>query len=360
MLNQHGEIRRRRIPDASGRTGLRDPAVRSHLATAHAGGAGESCNIRHRRLLPSNFAMTSRVPNVMMEKRRILHVADTALWMASIRAGESSRPDAIFRDALAAQLSGDEGAQIERSVPNAALSAWGVVVRTSAIDRLVAAALQERVDTVLNLGAGYDTRPYRLSLPADLRWIEVDFPALIADKNSKLRDRQPVCTVERIGLDLSDRSKRSELFAALGVESARTLLITEGLIPYFSTGQVVLLSQDAHAVPSFRYWIQDFDNAGERRTMPGRWDEVFKAAPLLFQVKDWFKFFLATGWSPKELITSAEESELVDRPFPLTFPLGVLMRVLPISMRRRILGTTGAVLMEKQEYAPNRACPHPR
>ena len=166
--------------------------------------------------------------------------------------------------------------------------------------------------------------------------------------------------MERIGLDLSDRSKRSELFAALGVESARTLLITEGLIPYFSTGQVVLLSQDAHAVPSFRYWIQDFDNAGERRTMPGRWDEVFKAAPLLFQVKDWFKFFLATGWSPKELITSAEESELVDRPFPLTFPLGVLMRVLPISMRRRILGTTGAVLMEKQEYAPNRACPHPR
>jgi len=222
------------------------------------------------------------------------------------------------------------------------------------------AALQERVDTVLNLGAGFDTRPFRLSLPADLRWIEVDFPALIADKNSKLRGRQPVCTVERIGLDLSDRSERRELFAALGVESARTLLITEGLIPYFSTDQVVLLSQDAHAVPSFRYWIQDFDNAGERRTMPKSWDEVFRAAPLLFQVKDWFQFFRATGWSAKELITSAAESERLDRPFPLTFPLGVLMRVLPISMRRRILGTTGAVLMEKQECTPNGAFRQPR
>ena len=296
----------------------------------------------------------------MTEKRPISHVADTALWMASIRAGESSRPDAVFRDVLAAQLSGDEGAQIERSIPNAALSAWGGVVRTSAIDRLVVAALQERVDTVLNLGAGFDTRPFRLRLPADLRWIEVDFPALIADKNSKLRGRQPVCTVERIGLDLSDRSERRELFAALGVESARTLLITEGLIPYFSTDQVVLLSQDAHAVPSFRYWIQDFDNAGERRTMPKSWDEVFRAAPLLFQVKDWFQFFRATGWSAKELITSAAESERLDRPFPLTFPLGVLMRVLPISMRRRILGTTGAVLMEKQECTPNGAFRQPR
>jgi methyltransferase (TIGR00027 family) len=253
-----------------------------------------------------------------------------------------------------------QGRGIQRSIPNAALSAWGVVVRTSAIDRLVVAALQERVDTVLNLGAGFDTRPFRLSLPADLRWIEVDFPALIADKNSKLRGRQPVCTVERIGLDLSDRSERRELFAALGVESARTLLITEGLIPYFSTDQVVLLSQDAHAVPSFRYWIQDFDNAGERRTMPKSWDEVFRAAPLLFQVKDWFQFFRATGWSAKELITSAAESERLDRPFPLTFPLGVLMRVLPISMRRRILGTTGAVLMEKQECTPNGAFRQPR
>ena len=91
--------------------------------------------------------------------------------------------------------------------------------------------------------------------------------------------------------------------------------------------------------------------------MPKSWDEVFRAAPLLFQVKDWFQFFRATGWSAKELITSAAESERLDRPFPLTFPLGVLMRVLPISMRRRILGTTGAVLMEKQDVYKRQARP---
>lgn len=285
----------------------------------------------------------------MTDEGVISHVADTALWMAHIRAVESDRPNPLFRDLLAGPLSGVKGHAIARSVPGAALSAWGVVIRTSAIDRLISLALQRGVDTVLNLGAGLDTRPYRLNLPADLRWIEVDFPDLVAEKDAKLRGREPVCAVQRIGMDLSDRAQRDELFATLGVESERTLLITEGLLPYFTTAQVTDLARAARSLSSLAYWIQDFDNAGERRAMPKNWDVVFKAAPLVFQVKDWFNFFHAAGWMPTELITSAEEAERVDRAFPPTFPLGLLMRVLPASMRRKILSTTGAVLMEKTE-----------
>jgi O-methyltransferase involved in polyketide biosynthesis len=36
------------------------------------------------------------------------------------------------------------------------------------------------MDTVLNPGAGLDTRPYRLKLPSQLNWIEIDFPKIIA------------------------------------------------------------------------------------------------------------------------------------------------------------------------------------
>ncbi len=43
-----------------------------------------------------------------------------------------------------------------------------MVARTSAIDRLILAALERGVDTVLNLGAELDTRPYRLALPAPI------------------------------------------------------------------------------------------------------------------------------------------------------------------------------------------------
>lgn len=283
----------------------------------------------------------------MTEEALIAHLANSALWMANIRAGESRRPDAVFRDELAAHLSGEEGPQLERSIPHALLSSWAVVIRTSAVDRLIGFALQERIDTVLNLGAGLDARPYRMELRADLRWIEVDFPHLIAGKDAKLRDRRPQCMVERIGMDVRDRSRRSELFASLGVESERTLLITEGLIPYLTVEQAAALAYDARAIPAFRFWIQDFDDAGERRALLKSWDEIFTRARPRFKVKDWFKFFLNAGWSPKERITSAEEAQRLERPFPLTFPLGALMRILPASMRRKVLSTSGAVLMEQ-------------
>jgi O-methyltransferase involved in polyketide biosynthesis len=54
-------------------------------------------------------------------------------------------------------------------------------------------ALTSGVDTVLNLGAGMDTRPYRMKLPGDLRWVEFDFPSIVEPESAQLADQQPVC-----------------------------------------------------------------------------------------------------------------------------------------------------------------------
>lgn len=277
----------------------------------------------------------------------IRHVADTALWMAHIRSMESRRPDAAFHDPLAELLAGERGRKIASSIPHSAVAAWGMVIRTSAIDRLIDEALQLGVDTVLNLGAGLDTRPYRMNLPSGIRWIEIDFPDLIESKNATLLAYAPACSVERIALDLSNRSSRNELFAKLAGEAKNALVISEGVIPYFSADDVAQLAKDLYRVPTFYHWIHDFDNAGERRKIPKSWQKKLEAAPFLFQVKDWFEFFKRAGWQAHKVITSADESEQVHRPFPLVFPLGLLMRVLPKSMRRQILSLSGAVRMEK-------------
>jgi methyltransferase (TIGR00027 family) len=277
----------------------------------------------------------------------IRHVADTALWMAHIRAVENRRSNAAFHDSLAALLAGDRGRRIARSIPHSTAAAWGMVIRTSAIDRLIVEALSLGVDTVLNLGAGFDTRPYRMSLPAGLRWIEVDFPDLVESKNAKLAATAPVCKVERIGMDLSDRAARNDLFARLGGVAKNGLLISEGLIPYFSNEDVDDLARGLHRTPSFRHWIQDFDNAGERRRMPKSWEKKLAAAPFLFQAKDWFEFFKQAGWKTQKVITSAEESELIHRPYPFVFPMGFLMHALPKSIREKVLSVSGAVLFKK-------------
>lgn len=284
----------------------------------------------------------------MTAEAEIRSVADTALWIATIRAKEGERADAVFHDPLASILAGERGRRIARSFSRSAMVAWGVVLRTSAIDRLINEALQTGVDTVLNLGAGLDTRPYRMVLPSHLRWIEIDLPSIVETKNSMLIEHTPACILERVGMNLLDRLSRNELFARYGATSKNTLVITEGVISYFSNVDVAVLAKDLLAIPSIGSWIQDFDNAG-KRGMPRGWAKNLKAAPFRFQVCNWFEFFKQSGWQAHKTITTAEESNRVNRPCPFDFPFGVIMRALPREMSQKILGLTGGVLMKKIE-----------
>jgi methyltransferase (TIGR00027 family) len=281
----------------------------------------------------------------MIDDSSVTHVADTAFWVAHFRAKESQRAAPAFNDSLAALLCGSRGRQIARSIPRAAMVEWGMVVRTSAIDRLIYEALQSGVDTVLNLGAGLDTRPYRMNLPADLQWIEVDFPIIVELKNSKLREYKPVCKLERVGVDLLNRPARNTILARYGTTSKKTLVITEGVLSYFSILDAATLASELHATPSIRFWIQDFDNAGQRN-LPRGWEAKLKAAPFLFRVKDWFEFFEKYGWRSFQVITSFDESRRINRHYPLDFPFGLMLRALPKAMRQKILSLSGAVMMQ--------------
>lgn len=106
-------------------------------------------------------------------------VYETALIMAAYRAIEFNRKDALFRDHLAQKLSGLRGVTLAASLPgkSAKHASASYSVRTRLFDDLVLEAVNERgVGAVLNLGAGLDTRPYRLPVPNHLWWVEVDLP----------------------------------------------------------------------------------------------------------------------------------------------------------------------------------------
>jgi methyltransferase (TIGR00027 family) len=279
-------------------------------------------------------------------QKTLTSVSDTSLWVAAVRANESRRADAVFRDKLASILAGERGRRIERSIPRRATIAWGVIARTSAIDRLIHDALNAGVDTIVNLGAGLDTRPYRMQLPPDLRWIELDFPHVMESKSIELRDYRPACRLERIATDLLDRNTRNGLLAQVGSNSEKILVITEGVISYFSNADVSALANDLWMIPSFHLWVQDFDNAGMRR-LPFGWERRLKCAPLLFEPGDWFEFFKNCGWVALGVVTNAEEAERINRPYPWDLPYGLLMRALPRDVRQKILGLSGAVVLRR-------------
>src|SRR5690349_9305969 len=160
----------------------------------------------------------------------ISSVSDTARWVAMYRAMESERPDALFHDAYARRLAGPTGEQILASMPQARRWAWPMIVRTAVMDEIVLRLVtQERVDTVLNLAAGLDARAYRLDLPRQLHWIDVDLEGILSYKEAALAKEQPRCRVEFVRADLTDHAARQALFRRIGASAKRALVISEGL-----------------------------------------------------------------------------------------------------------------------------------
>jgi methyltransferase (TIGR00027 family) len=277
----------------------------------------------------------------------ILHVADTALWVATYRALESQRPDALFRDSLADVLAGERGRSIAASMPYPQIMAWALVIRTVAIDELILRALSLGADAVLNLGAGLDTRPYRMNLPSSLRWIEIDFPDLIAYKSEKLEGQHPVCRLERIAADLSDIPLRQSIFQRIGSAAQRVLIITEGVLAYLSAADASDLSRDLLAVPSFQYWIQDYYMGGTKRWAPRRMRDRLKDSPFKFDEPEWLAFFERHGWTILENRFASEEAERLKRPFPLAFPWTVVVALVPARVLEKWRRSSGYVMFEK-------------
>jgi methyltransferase (TIGR00027 family) len=165
------------------------------------------------------------------EDTPITHVTDTAFWVACYRAEESQRPDALFRDPQVSLLIDGTDEKKTAEMWGSTWVRWSVVMRTIIIDRFISELISQGVDTILNLGAGLDTRPYRMDLPANLKWIEVDFEKTIQFKTERLAQEKPMCQLERISFDLTDRAARRKLFSKIGSESKNVLIITEGVIP---------------------------------------------------------------------------------------------------------------------------------
>src|SRR5215468_3966666 len=95
----------------------------------------------------------------------ITHVSDTALMVAACRAYENELEDAFVRDPFAARLAGERGVAI------------------------------------LDVGCGLDTRPWRLDLSPDLRWIEIDFADVLDYKDGHMSDERSRCRRERLSVD---------------------------------------------------------------------------------------------------------------------------------------------------------------
>lgn len=225
----------------------------------------------------------------------ITHVSDTARWTALHRATESARSDALFNDPLAERLAGAHGRAIVAGVPRSARNGWWLVARTKIIDDAIADAIAGGCDRILNLAAGLDTRPYRLELPSEVRWLEADLPDLLAEKTKRLADQTPRCRLTRTAVDLADPRARDSFFDEALRGARKALVLTEGLLMYLEERDVAALSQAVQR-PEVAWWMIDFAGPGLKKTMNKKMAGMLANAPFKFAPENGVAYFEDLGW----------------------------------------------------------------
>jgi methyltransferase (TIGR00027 family) len=248
------------------------------------------------------------------------NISDTARFVALLRAAESDRPDALFRDVFARELAGDaDAAQIramQRMIRRSRFNALTMAVRTQIIDDILRGAIErDGVDVVLNLAAGLDTRPYRLPWPATLTWVEADFPAVLAHKETILAAARPQCRLVRTPADLRDPAARRRVLEQTAALGRRALVLTEGLLMYLRPEDVAALGRDLFARPVFEYWVTDLLSPEELAWIRTRFGREFSdaKADVHFAPADPVEFFGQLGWSSRSFYSYAAEAPRLHR-----------------------------------------------
>jgi methyltransferase (TIGR00027 family) len=183
------------------------------------------------------------------------HESSTAAYMALFRAVESARPEEgrLFTDPLATpllptslRLVADVARLpvIGRAVPAILDLGWprtrsSGVVRTRLIDTMVQESLDDGATQLVLLGAGYDSRAYRLPLAQDVTVFEVDHPSTQRAKRERLGvSGASVDHVRFVSVDFELENVAGRLADVGFDEQARSIVVWEGVISYLSESSV--------------------------------------------------------------------------------------------------------------------------
>jgi methyltransferase (TIGR00027 family) len=168
----------------------------------------------------------------------------TAFWIAAVRARETDRQDRLFADHYARDLAGDKGFQIMAASERASGGENAVIpVRVRWFDDIVESAAA-RVRQIVLLGAGLDTRPFRLELPADLDWYDVDRAEVFTAKRQVLAGGVPKCRWHTVVGDVGEDWDTALLGTGFDPRAA-TLWIAEGLFFYLTEQAIITLLRAA-------------------------------------------------------------------------------------------------------------------
>lgn len=162
-------------------------------------------------------------------------VSKTAFYCCGLRMEDARRDRPLCGDEYAEVFMSEEGLEYFHRFDGEDAPNSSNLVRHRLIDDVVretiAADPRRRIFT---LGAGFDTRPYRLD---GGRWTELDAPELIAYKNERLPASDAKNELTRIAIDLEAQSTGDALVGF--ATNDPVAFVVEGVLMYLTTAQIL-------------------------------------------------------------------------------------------------------------------------
>lgn len=157
-----------------------------------------------------------------------------AFYCCGVRMQDAASEHPVCGDAYAGLFMCDYGLKIYNFFKEEENSNASMLVRHRVIDDFLRDALAAHPDCyIITIGAGFDSRPYRLQGGI---WIELDEPQIVEWKNERLPAANCPNPLQRIAIDFAQDSITEKL-AAIQAQGP-VIVVVEGVFIYLDTEEI--------------------------------------------------------------------------------------------------------------------------
>ncbi len=161
-------------------------------------------------------------------------ISDMAFYCCGVRMQDAASAHPVCGDRYAERFMSDYGKSIYEFFRDEKNSNASILVRHRIIDELLQEQLRVRRNcSIVTIGAGFDSRPYRL---AGGNWFELDEPQVVDWKNECLPAAACPNPLQRIAIDFASDSLQDKL-AAIG-NGGPVIVVVEGVFIYLSETEI--------------------------------------------------------------------------------------------------------------------------
>ena len=155
-------------------------------------------------------------------------ISNTAYYCCGVRAEDAKKIRSICNDVYAEIFMDERGRQIFEPFKSEKMPNISNTTRCRLIDDYLLAELAKNNQlTIITIGAGFDTRPYRL---AGGNWLEIDEPQIISYKNEKLPVKECSNPLRRVSIDFAHESLTEKFEEESNGDY--TIFVIEGVFMY--------------------------------------------------------------------------------------------------------------------------------